>query len=575
MNLSIKEIKVQSKKTLKKSYWAKVIICFIVVYLAVASGIGAEMLSFEKHDSSLMSVVDESYEVESPGLVDYFVARTEGSEHAARVAQDIMDSFKGTGGVLYTVIQNVYKIVLTNSVAAIIALVLGTVILLFYNIGIKNLLYVRYMRFTLESRTYEKTGFKRIIPIFRTGGSWNIMKVTAVKFVRLFLFGSLTVLPLIAFAGALTSPKIPGAFVWLFLGLSVLLVVGFLRYYLGLFFVPYIMAVNPQTKRKGAFALSRQMMRGNYFRFIRLELSFIGWFILSILTFGLLDIFFLRPYVYQARAEFFIQLRGQYLKNQGAYSYALQDRYLTATEEDYLRGVSAAYICDTVSAEYPTVCTYRRRSPAMEKFRTVNANMNPERKYSIFNLILFFFCFAFIGYAWEVFLHIIKDGVFVNRGMMYGPWLPIYGFGGVIVVIFFRRFAKDPKKLALASLLAFGTLEYFTSWFFEKINGIRWWDYSNCLLNLNGRICLEGLLVFVLAGVAVIYFVAPLLDNFFNKMRVRSKMLLVFILLVCFLADFTYCRIHGANTGKGITAYAPDPVIETDIWTSHMGIGII
>ena len=41
----------------------------------------------------------------------------------------------------------------------------------------------------------------------------------------------------------------------------------------------------------------------------------------------------------------------------------------------------------------------------------------------------------------------------------------------------------------------------------------KWWDYSGYLLNLNGKICLEGLIVFALAGCAVVYFFAPLLDN--------------------------------------------------------------
>ena len=36
---------------------------------------------------------------------------------------------------------------------------------------------------------------------------------------------------------------------------------------------------------------------------------------------------------------------------------------------------------------------------------------------------------SLIGWLYEVGLHLVKDGVFVNRGMLHGPWVPIYGLG--------------------------------------------------------------------------------------------------------------------------------------------------
>lgn len=48
-------------------------------------------------------------------------------------------------------------------------------------------------------------------------------------------------------------------------------------------------------------------------------------------------------------------------------------------------------------------------------------------RYSLQTLILLFFTFSFIGWVWEVSLHLFGSGVFVNRGVLHGPWLPIYG----------------------------------------------------------------------------------------------------------------------------------------------------
>ena len=45
---------------------------------------------------------------------------------------------------------------------------------------------------------------------------------------------------------------------------------------------------------------------------------------------------------------------------------------------------------------------------------------------SITQYIFFFFLGAFLGYLWEVLLFYVQDGVFCNRGFLYGPWLPVY-----------------------------------------------------------------------------------------------------------------------------------------------------
>lgn len=69
--------------------------------------------------------------------------------------------------------------------------------------------------------------------------------------------------------------------------------------------MPYLLAENPEMSRKEAFLLSRQLMKGNKWRAFVLDLSFLGWDILSIFTFGLLQIFYVRPYRAAANAELY------------------------------------------------------------------------------------------------------------------------------------------------------------------------------------------------------------------------------------------------------------------------------
>ena len=57
--------------------------------------------------------------------------------------------------------------------------------------------------------------------------------------------------------------------------------------------IPYILAENPKIQRKKAFKLSKEMMKGNKWKTFILDLSFLGWELLSIFTFGLLNIFYI------------------------------------------------------------------------------------------------------------------------------------------------------------------------------------------------------------------------------------------------------------------------------------------
>lgn len=74
--------------------------------------------------------------------------------------------------------------------------------------------------------------------------------------------------------------------------------------------VPYLLAENPNLMAKEAFALSRQMMRGQKWKAFVLDVSFLGWNLLSLLTFGILGIFFVDPYVKLTGAALYRKLRG-------------------------------------------------------------------------------------------------------------------------------------------------------------------------------------------------------------------------------------------------------------------------
>ena len=180
-------------------------------------------------------------------------------------------------------------------------------------------------------------------------------------------------------------------------------------------------------------------------------------------------------------------------------------------------------------------------------------NLNYEREYSKLHYVLFFFIVSFIGWMWEVLLHFYYDNTFVNRGTFLGPWLPIYGCGGLLILILLKRFRKKPIVLFLISFVLCGIVEYFTALYLETVKHLKYWDYTGYFLNINGRVCFAGLLLFALGGLIFVYFLAPLFDNALNKVKEKTKKIICIILLSLFVLDFIYSTFIKPNTGDGIT----------------------
>lgn len=187
---------------------------------------------------------------------------------------------------------------------------------------------------------------------------------------------------------------------------------------------------------------------------------------------------------------------------------------------------------------------------------TVPSGRGATRSYTLLNLMAMFLIFCLIGWVWEVVLAFITEGTFVKRGTLHGPWLPIYGTGGVLILVALKRLRERPVVEFLATMGLCGAIEYFSSWALEMMHGERWWDYTGYFLNLNGRICAEGLLAFGLGGMAIVYVAAPALDDLLTRLDRRALRAVTLVLLSVFAVDWCYSQFH-PNTGPGVTDYKP------------------
>lgn len=126
----------------------------------------------------------------------------------------------------------------------------------------------------------------------------------------------------------------------------------------------------------------------------------------------------------------------------------------------------------------------------------------------------------------------------VKRGFLYGPICPIYGFGAIILILINDLISKKSNSIiikAIAMTIIFTIFEYIVSLVFELIFRIRWWDYTNEFLNINGRVCLMFSLLWGIGTIIFIKIFYVPLQKIINKIRERIPGYLVSIVLIIFL----------------------------------------
>lgn len=174
--------------------------------------------------------------------------------------------------------------------------------------------------------------------------------------------------------------------------------------------------------------------------------------------------------------------------------------------------------------------------------------------------VLYFTIYAVIGYILEVVGCSISQKRVVNRGFLFGPVIPIYGFGALLILFANNFFNGDSTTDLLAifiiSLLTCSVLEYFTSFALEKLFHVRWWDYSETnKFNLNGRICLKNSLLFGISGVIIMLYLHPWISRAVLWLDPTVRTILAIILLCLFALD-TFISTAAVKRAVKVTDFA-------------------
>lgn len=150
---------------------------------------------------------------------------------------------------------------------------------------------------------------------------------------------------------------------------------------------------------------------------------------------------------------------------------------------------------------------------------------------------LSFFFYSFIGWLYEsIICSLIKERRLINRGFLLGPYCPVYGCGAVLCYLLLGSI-ENPFMLFLAAAVLCSALEYVTGYGMEKLFQAKWWDYSHLPLNLHGRICLYGAILFGMGNVLICKKIQPGFIGLLQKFNSNILTVAVIILVGIFIFD--------------------------------------
>ncbi len=607
--LKRKEMKKRAKQVVKKHYWLLLILClgmalFGTEFSSTLNFVRTERTEMDSKtkenknaiqynsrlalddilNDALDGHIDEAYRLANNLKLEEITQNSTVQKgivlgRSRGVLADLVNNIT-SGYFLVVLLSAIESLGLSKNIIIALFIILSAIVLFLVWMFIKNVLQTILRRMFLECRLYDKVPFQRILFLAKVKKWCKVAVTLAMK----VLFQTLWACTIIG---------------------------GVIKRY-SYYLVSYIVAENPDIGWKEAITISRKMMDGYKWECFKLEMSFLLWDIAGFLTLGISDLFYTNAYKIATYTEFYVQVRLLAKKNgvkgtellndlylyEKADALTLDEAYIDVLFMDYylpkktehLNGIKGFMARNLGITLYPRKeelqletmqyedAKFRlmqdaltgkgypsRLFPIPEREKDVKAgHINYMRRYSPISLILIFFVFCVTGWVWEVSLHLVADGTFVNRGMLHGPWIPIYGAGSLLILTLLYRLRKKPILEFTAIVILAGIIEYMTSYYTEELfSGKKWWDYQGYFLNLDGRICAEGLLTFGIGGMILVYLIAPMLDNYLRKMKTQIAVPICVILLSLFMIDQVYSFIN-PNTGHGITDYVSKIYIKTN-----------
>ncbi len=299
-----KDLKNRAKEVVRKNYWSAVIVCFLIALLT--GEFGTSIVGVWQSDDSMdpnYIINDRSFinvDNEENNKQDTYRLNKKKIEETLNITQiraleaveANLNSATKSQKYIFKIWDAINLFDIKETGLAVVFCISSLIAILF-TIFIADPLIVGGKRYFLKARKGSKIKISTIWYVFKDG---NLANIAIIMLIR-NIYNALWYLTIIG---------------------------GIIKTY-EYRMIPYILAENPKINRRQAFKLSKQMMKGNKFKTFVLDMSFFGWNLLSVLTYGLLSILYVNPYNAATIAELYVDLKNTAIKEKYEYYEELND----------------------------------------------------------------------------------------------------------------------------------------------------------------------------------------------------------------------------------------------------------
>lgn len=113
-------------------------------------------------------------------------------------------------------------------------------------------------------------------------------------------------------------------------------------------------------------------------------------------------------------------------------------------------------------------------------------------EYMIWQWIVFFYIYCFLGWCIESTIVSVSRRKIINRGFLTGPFLPIYGFGALSILLVTIPVRGNYVLVYILGVVAATILEYVAGTVMELLFRVKYWDYSYKKIQFQGKVCLQS-----------------------------------------------------------------------------------
>ncbi len=141
------------------------------------------------------------------------------------------------------------------------------------------------------------------------------------------------------------------------------------------------------------------------------------------------------------------------------------------------------------------------------------------------------------GFVYEEIFYYFDLGYFVKRGSTFGPWIPIYAFGSILIYLLCKKYKNKPILIFILGSLISGILEFVTGYVLYHFFNLRLWDYNTEILNfcnIGGYICFRSVLFFGISSLFLFYGIIPVLKKIcsINNRVINIISIILFLLFI-------------------------------------------